>query len=67
MNDGRADGICLPSGEVRLRATLTGRVDVAGGDGSVDCQLNSSGDDCCRLKIDINGGIGGGHHHEADW
>jgi len=40
---------------------------VAGGDGSVDCQLNSSGDDCCRLKIDINGGIGGGHHHEADW
>jgi len=48
-------------------ATLDGYIRVSGGSGSLDCQLESSGDDYCRIKVDINSGIGGGYHYEADW
>lgn len=48
-------------------AVLDGLVDVAGGSGSLACKLSSSGDDYCRIKVDIDRGIGGGRHWEEDW
>lgn len=48
-------------------AQIYGTVSVSGGSGSLACQLNSTGDDSCHITVDIDAGVGGGHHYEDDW